>query len=72
MKVVLSKHMYHLQQEMIQWCRDNIGLGGWEDSPALLFPDRPQWVWTVKSTFGDTTFTFRDDEQGKLFKEKWL
>jgi len=71
MKVKCGREFYSRQEQLIKWCKENIGPGGWEESPALLFADRHQWVWTIYCLFGYSTFDFVNDEDGKRFKEHW-
>jgi hypothetical protein len=48
---------------MEQWCRENIGDGGWGGMDGEF--------WYVKSMFGNTTFTFRDPKHLTLFALRW-
>lgn len=71
MEVRCGREFYSKQAEMVDWCKENIGPGGWDESPALLFPDRHKWIWTVRCMFGYTTFVFTDATDGKKFKDEW-
>lgn len=72
MEIRLSNQYYHLQRDMMAWCKENVGLGGWKQSPTLLFPNQDQWVWTIESGFGTTFFTFVNEADGTKFREVWL
>jgi hypothetical protein len=65
-EVGFDKRQYHQQDEMIKWCRENIGPGGWEHTI-----DDVEGVWCVYSMFGNTWFKFREDKHAMLFKLKW-
>lgn len=68
--VNLDKEYYHKQGEMIKWCLENVGEGGWlhRDDPA---EDSP-FKWELYSMFGNLQFTFYDDKDATLFSLKWL
>lgn len=67
--VSLGRDRYHLQDEMVAWCRENVGLGSWWNSlPAL--PAGQDW--SIQCIFGRTTFWFKQDSDAVLFSLKWL
>lgn len=68
-KVTLGKDRYHQQQEIIRWCRETLGPGGWNRS--LVINDSGD-VWRVDSMFGHTHFWFREEKHYMLFCLRWL
>jgi hypothetical protein len=69
-QIEVSKRQYHLNDAMINWCRNNIsGFGGW------VYSDPDDWhegrTWAVSSMFGNTTFYFVDDKDATVFVLKW-
>ena len=48
---VFDKHSHHLQNEMVRWCEENIGPGGWLNEPY--------YIWHVSAVFGNTFFKFK-------------
>ena len=66
-KVSVGKDRYHEQEEMISWCRKNLGKGGWNQS--LVLGDNR---WRVDSMFGETQFWFKQERDYLLFCLKWL
>lgn len=67
-EVHLSREFYSSQARLIDWCRVNIGPGGWEECPTILCPDKHQWVWSLECTFGCSIFRFDNDEDAKRFR----
>jgi hypothetical protein len=65
MKIIFDKNRYHQQDEMIAWCRENIGPGGWYD----MIPDDMDW--SMGCVFGRTTFCFKNEQDCTLFLLKW-
>lgn len=54
--ITLNKKVYHKQMKFVDWCRENIGQGGWnpqEDCGNL---------WGITSGFGCTTMYFLKDK----------
>lgn len=68
-KVTLGKEYYHLQDEIIGWCKQTLGPGGWNRSLVL---DDTGAVWRVDSMFGSTQFWFKEERHYLLFCLKWL
>jgi hypothetical protein len=70
MHITFDNTRYHLNREMEQWCRDNIGEGKWigEICPKdwTGMPD-----WTIHSMFGNTTFAFKNEKQYNWFTLRW-
>ena len=60
---VFDKHSHHLQNEMVQWCEENIGLGGWLNEPY--------YIWHVRAIFGNTFFMFEHEKDATAFSLKW-
>ena len=61
--ITFGKDKYHLNRAMEQWCRDNVGDGGWTQMDGES--------WYIKSMFGHTTFTFRNPTDLTLFALRW-
>ena len=55
---------YHLNSDMIQWCKENIGQGSWSGQNVGD-------VWSIESMFGTTTFKFVNEEDFRRFKLRW-
>lgn len=62
-RVMFNNTKFHLQGEMLQWCHDNIGEGGWS-----IFEDT---LWRVNSMFGNSEFMFREEKDCMWFKLRW-
>lgn len=60
---VFDKHSEHLQNEMVRWCEENIGPGGWLNEPY--------YIWHVSAIFGNTFFKFKDKKDAVLFSSRW-
>ena len=60
---VFDKHSHHLQNEMVQWCEENIGPGGWLNEPY--------YIWHVRAIFGNTFFMFEHEKDAAAFSLKW-
>ena len=57
-----GKRWYHKHEEMMQWCIDNIGTGGWLNDPEV------DQVWMIECNFGNTKFLFVKSEDALAFK----
>lgn len=55
---------YHLNRDMEQWCKENIGQGSWGGQYAGD-------TWSIASVFGNTTFKFINEEDYNRFKLTW-
>jgi hypothetical protein len=68
-EIEFGKDRYHTNDAMIDWCRKNLGVGGW------VFSNPDDWdqgrKWAVSSQFGNTTFYFDDDRDATLFSLRW-
>lgn len=65
--VRFGKDKYHLQGQMEEWCRQHLGNGGW----AYKLSDVPDNFWCIQSMFGNTTFTFRNEQDATMFRLVW-
>ena len=65
--VEFGKDKYHLQNDMIQWCRDNLGTGGWRQPSLKLWGDH----WGIVCAFGNTTFYFIEEKDAIMFRLRW-
>ena len=63
-RIEFGKDQWHQINNMVQWCRDNLGDSGW------LYGN-PDVMWCVESAFGNTMFTFRQEQDAILFSLKW-
>jgi len=66
-KISFGKDRYHEQEDMIRWCRKNLGTGGWQCS--LVLGDNR---WRVDSMFGSTQFWFKEERDYLLFCLRWM
>lgn len=71
MEITFDKGRYHLHPEMEQWCKDNIGPGGWTWSSPKTWEGMGDKLWIMHSTFGNTTFAFKDPRHYTLFVLRW-
>ena len=63
-KVNVDKRQYHNLMGMMDWCRDSIGGGGY-----IAHHD---WdYWHIASMFGNSTFSFRREQDAVMFALKW-
>lgn len=62
-EIQFDKDRYHELEQMISWCRQSIGPGGY------LFGDH--CVWQIETVFGTSTFTFKRDQDAALFALRW-
>lgn len=61
--IYFGKDRYHEREAMIQWCRDNIGRGG--------YIPHDYNVWEIGTIFGNSTFSFRNKQDLIFFKLRW-
>jgi hypothetical protein len=70
-EVRFGKDRYHQHEEMIKWCKEVIGYGGW----SWVTPD--SWdrvggkLWLVHSAFGNTVFAFKEEKDASMFILRW-
>lgn len=65
-EVVMSKRMYHLQADMVDWCKQHIGDGGWKWGSNQI-----DGKWNVVSAFGTTFFNFVNPADATAFALRW-
>lgn len=63
-RVSFDRDHYHLQNDMVDWCREQFGYGHWNRNIG-------ENKWSVESMFGYTHFHFRDPQDAILFTLKW-
>lgn len=61
-----GKDNYYLQDEMVLWCRNHLGKGGWG-----VGLDDTDNLWMVFSAFGNTCFQFRNEADATMFRLRW-
>lgn len=66
--VSLGRDRYHLQDDMVAWCRENVGLGSWWNSLPALPAEQD---WSIQCIFGRTTFWFKRESDATLFALRW-
>ena len=69
--ITFGKHMYHLNIEMENWCREFIGAGKWLSGTPKTWKGLEMLDWTVDSMFGNTTFAFKDPKHLTIFTLRW-
>lgn len=69
--ITLNNTRYHQQNEMISWCEQHIGKGGWTYYRPKIWEGLDGWIWTVWSQFDNTTFNFKHSEHLVLFTLRW-
>jgi hypothetical protein len=62
-EVTFGKERYHQVNDMVRWCKDTFGDGGWLA--------REHDTWACESAFGRTTFKFKRDADYTLFLLRW-
>ena len=60
----ISKRRYHEVDDMILWCKNNIGRGGY-------IPHEYN-SWEIVGIFGNSTFRFKNEKDSVLFALRWL
>jgi hypothetical protein len=69
-EVRFGKNRYHQHKEMIDWCSESLGPGGWTyDTPK----DWTAWggQWAIHCTFGNTVFAFKEEKDASMFILRW-
>jgi hypothetical protein len=66
-----GKDRYHLNGEMEQWCRENIGDGGWSYANPETWEGMGDKIWVMSSMFGNTKFSFKDPKDLTMFLLRW-
>lgn len=67
-----DKRQYHLHPEREQWCRCNIGNGCWTWDTPKTWDGMGDKVWTIHSMFGNTTFSFKHEQDATAFALRWV
>lgn len=70
-EVQFSKDHYHLQDDMRNWCKENIGPGMWTYSTPNTWEGMNDCVWVIHSMFGSTFFAFKNDADASMFILRW-
>jgi hypothetical protein len=71
MEITFGKDRYHEQKDMEEWCYNNIGPGRWTYHFPLTWKGMGDNLWVVYSTFGNTTFAFKNDKHLTMFMLRW-
>ena len=66
-----GKDRYHQHLEMEQWCKENIGPGGWTQEAAVTREGFGNKIWLIHCMFGNTTFSFKEEKDFMWFKLRW-
>ncbi len=62
-KVTFGREKYPLLNEIQEWCRANIGAGG--------YITRDHCVWRIETSFGYSKFYFTHEKHYMLFMLRW-
>lgn len=69
-EITLGREYYSRQFSLMEWCRDNIGIGGWKYLNTETDIDSLDvWDWMLESVFGNSIFSFKTEEMRSKFKE---
>lgn len=63
-KTEIGREKYHLHNDIMQWCNDNIGPGGYRQNTNQ--------VWDMSIVFGTATYYFKYERDLLLFILRWL
>lgn len=66
-RVSLGKDRYHQHREIIEWCEENCGEGGYGS-----FSRDENAKWSVDGIFGNHHFFFKDEKDFIMFTLRWL
>ena len=73
-EVSFNNRQYHLQNDMISWCEEHIGMNApyrnWVASKPNSWGGMGRWC--VASAFGNTYFYFRDEADATAFMLRWI
>lgn len=64
--IMLGRDYYSLQGEIMDWCKQNVGPGGWYPSSG----DK-NFLWAIESSFGHVSISFRNQEDLMWFSLIW-
>ena len=70
-EITFGKDYYSLNGEMEQWCKKNIGPGGWTYESPKTWEGMQDKIWVMHSMFGNTTFVFKEPKHLSMFILKW-
>jgi hypothetical protein len=62
-EIKISKRYYAELTSMMDWCRENIGPGGYIQDHTPL--------WDIRTAFGNSTFSFVNERDATLFALRW-
>jgi len=71
MEITFGKDRYTDHLEMEEWCHKYIGTGGWVWGSPKTWEGLDGKIWIMHSTFGNTTFAFRDPRHYTMFVLRW-
>lgn len=71
LEITFGKDRYHQHGEMEEWCHTHIGKGGWLWGSPKTWEGLDDKIWIMHSTFGNTTFAFKDARHYTLFVLRW-
>jgi hypothetical protein len=63
-QIHFDKDRYHQVREIIEWCLEHIGDGGYIGHPKDA-------VWFVVTAFGKSSWLFRTNQDATLFALRW-
>ncbi len=69
--ITFGKNRYHEHLDMEQWCTENIGTGGWTSGTPKTWEGLGDKIWIIHSTFGKTTFVFKEAKHLTMFMLRW-
>jgi hypothetical protein len=62
-KTIIGKEKYHMHNEIMQWCNDHIGDGGYTQQPNPL--------WDMVLVYGTATYYFKHERDLVFFTLRW-
>lgn len=63
-EITFGKEKYHLHREMIDWCNNYIGAGGF-----ITADD--ETLWDLSIAFGNSTYYFKNERDLVIFSLRW-
>jgi hypothetical protein len=69
--IIFDNTRYHEHLDMIAWCEQNIGHGGWAFSIPKSWESLGSKLWAVSTGFGNTTFAFKEEKYLTIFLLRW-
>ena len=61
-QVHFEKDRYHQVREIIEWCLENVGPGGYNSLDS---------IWAVVTTFGKSSWLFKNQDDATMFTLRW-